>query len=98
MVMDGDREHPLGMTLADHIVVQNLADFLGGRNPVPGLDDGRLVLLTDNVHAELDALIADEHGRAGNKLPHLMLALAAEGAIQRILGVAAASLVHTRPD
>ena len=38
----------------------------------------RLVLLADDVHAELDAFIADEHGRPGDQLPHLVLALAAE--------------------
>jgi hypothetical protein len=28
VVVDGDREHPLGVVLADHVVVENLADLL----------------------------------------------------------------------
>ena len=34
MVVDGDRKNLLGVVLADHIVVENLADFLRRRNPV----------------------------------------------------------------
>src|SRR5690606_25617858 len=39
-------------------------------------------------HAQLDAFIADEHGRAGNQLADLVLALAAKAAIERVLAVA----------
>jgi hypothetical protein len=53
------------------------------------------VLFADDVHAELDAFIADEHGRARDELTHLMLALAAEGAVKSVLGIAAAGLGHT---
>src|SRR5208283_3536703 len=35
--------------------------------------------------AELDALVADEHRRTGDKLPHLVLALAAEGAVKQFV-------------
>jgi hypothetical protein len=48
------------------------------------------VLFTDDIHAELDALVADKHGWPGNELSHLVLALAAEGAIKGVLRVAAA--------
>src|SRR5262249_26386184 len=44
-----------------------------------------LVFLADDVHAQLDAFIADEYRRAGNKLADLMLALAAKRAVKRIL-------------
>jgi hypothetical protein len=46
--------------------------------------DPLLHLLADDVVAELDALVADEHGRARDQLAHLVLALAAEGAVQQL--------------
>ena len=102
VVVDGDREHLLGVVLADHVVVENLADFLRRRDAVARLHQRGLVLLADDVHAQLDAFVADEHGRAGDELAHLVLALAAERAIERVLGIAAADfahsiLRHTRP-
>src|SRR5208282_1285405 len=53
-----------------------------------------LVLLTDDVHAEFDALIADEDGRAGDKLAHLVLGLAAERTVEGVLRIA--GFAHTR--
>jgi hypothetical protein len=47
-----------------------------------------LELFADDVVAELDALVADEHGRAGNELAHLVLALAAERAVEQLAVVA----------
>ena len=88
VIVHCNSEDALGLVLADHIVVEDLADFLGRRDAVLGFHQGGLALLADDVHAELDAFIADEHGRAGNELPHLMLALAAEAAIEGIAGVA----------
>ena len=49
--------------------------------------------LADDVVAELDALVADEHRRAGDQLAHLVLALAAEGAIQQLAVVVLAPRV-----
>ncbi len=49
------------------------------------LDFVRFMLCTDNIHAELDAFIADEHGRTGDQFPHLVLALTAEGAVKSVL-------------
>src|SRR5207244_3303669 len=82
--------------LADHIIVKNLADLFRGRDAVLGLDEGNLVLFADDVHAQFDAFIADEHGRARNQLADLVLALAAERAVERALGVAAGCLRHRR--
>jgi len=76
--MDRDREHLLGVILTDDIVVKNLANLLGRRNAIARLHHRGLVLLADDVHAQFDALVADENGRAGDKLAHLVLALAAE--------------------
>jgi hypothetical protein len=44
-----------------------------------------LRLLTNDVVAELNAFVADEHGRPGNEFAYLMLALTAEGTIQKLL-------------
>src|SRR3954466_3609333 len=97
MVVDRDREDALGAILADHIIVEDLADLGGGRNAVAGLDPRRLRFLADDVVAQLDAFIADEHRRSGDQLPDLVLRLAAEGAIERALAVAASKLGHSRP-
>ena len=59
---------------------------LGVGTPSLGLHQGGLVLLPDDVHAEFDAFIADEHGRAGDELPDLVLALAAEASSRGCCG------------
>src|SRR6202022_5162287 len=94
MVVHGYREHALGVILADHVIVEHLANVARPGNPVPRLDQSGFVLLTDDVHAELDAFIADEHGRAGDQLSDLVLALAAERAVERVFRVAAAGFGH----
>src|SRR3984957_8204002 len=86
--MDRNREHPLGLGLTDHIIVENLAYLPRGRNAVLAFDKRGLALLADYVHTQFNAFIADEHGRTGDELTHFMLALAAERAIERVLGVA----------
>jgi len=93
--MYGDREHLLGVILADDVVVEDLANFLRGRNAVARLDQRGFVFLADDVHAQFDAFVADEHRRAGDELAHFVLALAAERAIQGVLGIAAADFAHS---
>src|ERR1700688_678090 len=94
--MDCDGKHLLGVVLADDVVVENLADLLRGRNFVARFRQGRLVLLADDVHAKLDAFVTNEDGWPGNELAHLVLALAAERAVERVLRIAAANLAHFR--
>ena len=94
--MDRDREHLLGVVLADDVVVENLADLLRGRNLVARFRQRRLVLLADDVHAQLDAFVTNEDGRPGNELAHLVLALATERAVERVLRIAAVNLAHFR--
>src|SRR5262249_22740763 len=96
VIMDRHREHLLGVILTDDIVVKNLAYFLRGRDAVARLHQRGFILLADDVHAQFDALVANEHGRAGDELAHLVLALAAERAVERILGIATADLLHPR--
>ena len=88
MVVHRHREHTLGVILADHVIVQNSANLLRRGHPVPRLHEVRLMLLANDVHAKLDALVADEHGGARDKLANLMLRLAAERAVQGVLRVA----------
>src|SRR3546814_18364138 len=92
--MDGDREHALGVALADYVIVEDLADFARRRNAIARFRDRRLVVFLDDVHAQFDAFIADEHRRTGNQLPHLMLTLAAEGAVESVLRLATAGFTH----
>jgi hypothetical protein len=89
VIVHGHREDALGVLLADHVIVEHTLDLGRGRNPGTALGDCALVLLADDIHAQLDAFIADEHGRAGDQFPDLVLALPAEGAIERVLRVAA---------
>src|ERR1700719_5400805 len=96
VVVDGDREHLLGMVLTDDVVVEDFTDLLRGRNTVARLRQRGLVLLADDVRAQLDALGANEDGRPGNELAHLVLALAAERAVERVLRIAVANLAHFR--
>jgi len=94
--MHRDSEHLLGVLLPDDIVIQHLGNFARRRHPVAGLHQMRLVLLTDDIHAELDALVADEDGRTGDELAHLVLTLPAERAVQGGLGIAARGFGHGR--
>src|SRR5262249_38105391 len=94
VIVNGDRGHLLGMVLADHIVIENLAAFLRRRDAVARFYQPGLVVLADNVNAQLDAFVADVDSCAGNELAQLVLALAAERAIERVLVLAAAALPH----
>src|SRR3546814_9034642 len=56
--------------------------------------DPALDLFADDVVAQLDAFVADEHGRPGNQLADFVLRLAAEGAIEGALAVRATQFRH----
>src|SRR5271170_4749054 len=94
--MDRDRQYLLGVVLADDVVVEDHADRLRSRNTVARFRQRGLVLLADDVQAKLDALVTNEDGRPGNELAHLVLAFAAERAVERVLRIAAANLAHFR--
>ena len=94
MIVDGDREHLLGVVLADDIVVEHLADFPRRRNAVARFDQRGRVLLADDIHGQLDAFVANEDDRPRDELARLVLALAAERAMERILGIAATDFAH----
>src|SRR5690606_21475489 len=93
VVVDGHRQHLLGVLLADHVLVEDLLDLARARQPVAGPFGAALLhLYPDDVIAEVDTLVADEHRGASNQLADLVLALATEGAVEQLAVVAAAVL------
>mmetsp|Transcript_1279 Transcript_1279/g.2539 ORF Transcript_1279/g.2539 Transcript_1279/m.2539 type:complete len:328 (+) Transcript_1279:930-1913(+) len=94
VIVNGDREDPLGVGLTDHVVVQHAADLQRSRHAVVALQPGALGLFPDDVHAQFDAFIADEHRGARNQLAHLVLAFPTERAIKRVLGIVAGITCH----
>src|SRR5262249_42272869 len=95
VVVNRDRQNLLRVILADHVVVENFANLLWRRNSVARLHQRGFVLLANDVHAKFDALVADENGRPGNELAHLVLALAAERAVESVLRIATTDFAHS---
>jgi hypothetical protein len=85
VIVDCHGQDALGALLADDVIVEDLADLGRGRHAIGRLDHRGLVLLADDVHAQFDAFIADEHGWTGDQFANLVLGLAAERAIERVL-------------
>src|ERR1700748_1687363 len=83
------------MILPDHVIIENLADFLRHRDTIARFNQRGFSLLVDDVLAEFNAFIADKHRRPRDELADLMLALAAERAIERVLRIAACNLAHS---
>ncbi len=94
VIVDGDGQDALGGLLADHIVVEDGENIARGRHAITRAHQMRFVLFADDIHAQLDAFIADENRRPGDQLADLVLALSAEGAVQGVLRVAADGLGH----
>src|SRR4029079_12563816 len=80
VVVDRDGQLLFGPLLADHVLVQELLDL--GRRGQRRADAARLeaVVVRDDVVADLDTLVADEHRRARDELPYVVLILVAERA------------------
>src|SRR5690606_13427126 len=92
MVVDRDRERALGALLPDDVLVEHLEDLARlGQRTARRL---RLLLelLADDVVAQLDAFVADEHARARDQLADLVLALPAERAVEDLGAVAGTAL------
>ena len=98
MVVDRDRQNLLGLLLTNHILVEALTDFMRCRQI--GLDRKTTFLLgdggfvPDDFIAQVDTFIADEDRRAGNQFFDLMLALAAERAVQQLFASRAFLVRH----
>ncbi len=87
VVVDRHRQRALGLFLADHVVVQHVADLARPGQVVEVELDRCGQLLVDDLVAEIDALVADVDAGAGDQLLDLALALAAEAAEQLLVGV-----------
>jgi hypothetical protein len=92
VVVHSNRQGTFGARLPDHVLVQRIHD-LARLGQVAAR--GRalfLQLLTDDVVAQLDAFIADEHAGPGDQLAHLVLALSAERAVKDLAAFARPAL------
>ncbi len=88
MVVDRDRQHALGLLLADHVLVEEGVDLLRGRQLGEGDLFGGGELLFDDLVAEVDALVADVDAGSGDELLDLLLRLPAEAALEQIAALA----------
>ncbi len=96
VIVHRHREHALGAVLADDIIVEHVADFLRrGHSAILLAGETRLGFLADDVVAQLDALVADEHCGSGDELAHFVLRFSAERAIQGALRIGTAQLGHS---
>lgn len=78
MVVDRHAERAFRRLLADHIAVEHLVD-LGGFGQACDFEPGVFrPLLSDDVHAQRHAFIADRHACAGDEPAHFVFAFAAE--------------------
>ena len=79
MVVYSDREYTFGLLLTNHILVENLVDFRRDRQlGTLVLGTSLLNFFTDDIVAEINALVSYKHGRTRNQLAHFILALATE--------------------
>jgi hypothetical protein len=87
MVVNRNRKRSLSPNLTDNILIKDREDFVGGRQARFGrtLSCLRNRLIPDDVVAEFNALITNEHGGARNQLADFMLTLSAKRAVQKLL-------------
>ena len=89
VAVDGDREHPLGVLLADHVLIEVADDLSGRRNGSEELlarAAPPLLLIQDRL-AEVDALAADvDVARSLDQRAHVAVALATERTEGVLLG------------
>ena len=88
VIVNGDGEHPLGRFLPDHVIIQDFCLIsLGVGTALAGADELRLVLFTDDIHAQFDTFVTDKHIRPGDEFSDLVLTLAAERAVKGVFAV-----------
>ena len=97
MVVHSHSQDLLGSLLTNYVLVKDAADFLGcGQLLRCTLSLCLLHLLTDDVIAQVDALVADKNRGPGNQFAYFMLAFAAERAIEQLAGIlAVAGVSHS---
>ena len=97
MVVDCNGQDLFGEILTDHVLIEDLPDLVrrGKFVLIRARRVGGGALLPDDVVAELDALVTNEHRGTGDKLADLVLALAAKGAVKKL--VAGRLVCHEPP-
>src|SRR6185369_15460468 len=88
VVVDRDRERLLGCVLTDDVLVEELVDLARLRQLVELQVAGLAELFLDDLVAHVDALVADVDPRARDELLDLLLALAAERALEQVTALA----------
>ncbi len=87
VVVDRDRQRPLGAGLAHDVLVEEVVD-LGGLGQLVELHlTGLGQLFLDDLVAEIDALVADVDAWTRDQLLDLLLTLPAEGALEEVTAV-----------
>src|SRR3954462_2064720 len=86
MLIDRDREPLLGLILPDYIFIEKGLDFIGLGKRWPRSYRLGLLVVGDDLIADVDALIADGDGWPGNELLDFILRFPAERASQRVVG------------
>src|ERR1043166_1532273 len=86
MLIDGNRQTLLGFILSDYIFVEEAFDFVWFGQRRPRRHRLSLLIVADDLVADVDAFIADVNRRPGNELLHFILRLAAERTSQRVVG------------
>jgi hypothetical protein len=86
VVVDGNRESPLGALLADHVLVEDVVDLPGLREVLELERRWGGELFIDDLVAEVDALVTDVDARPGDQLLDLALRFAAEAAEELLVG------------
>ena len=87
VVVHGDGQRTLGLVLADDVVVQDAVDVTRLGQLLEIQRRRSRELLVDDLVAQVDALVADVHARAGDELLHLPLRFAAEAAEQLVVAL-----------
>jgi len=86
VVVDGDGQGPLRVVLPDDVLLEEGVDLARLGQVEVGHDAGAGLghALFDDLVAQLDAFVADVDPGAGDQLLHLLLTLAAEGALEQV--------------
>ena len=85
MLIDGDGETFLGFVLADYILIEKGFDFVGLWQGRPRGYRLSLLVIADDLVADVDALIADVDRWPGNEFLDFILRFTAERTSQRVV-------------
>jgi hypothetical protein len=86
VLIDGNCEPLLGVFLSDHIFIKEGFDLSWLRQRRSSSYRFGLLIVCDDLVADINAFITDINGRTGDQFLDFILRLAAEGTTQRIIG------------